>query len=128
MVLIELISQQHSDEIQMLELFNELTSVVKRIKFFDHHRDLQKMMCFYLLVRNSPHAESYYKDYINSAKSKTEADTVVLLYRCIKSSGAERASSLNELVRSKSSAVPILLLSQPETILELSEDWLTSFK
>lgn len=128
MVLVELLSQQYNDELKIMQLFEELTNVIKRIRFFEHHKDLQKLVCFYLLVRKSPFAEQCYREYLSGAKSKNEGDIIMLLHRCMNSSGSERTANINELVKSKSAAVPIFLVSQPEAILELPEDCLVSFK
>lgn len=53
---------------------------------------------------------------------------VSLLYQSLHSTGQDRVSSITELVKTKSAAGPLLLMSEPLCILQLPNDCLSSFK
>lgn len=53
-VYLELVSTNFDGEEVIVELLFELTSAIKKLKFFEQHKSLYKVTCLYLLLRGSP--------------------------------------------------------------------------
>jgi hypothetical protein len=69
------------------------------------------MMCFYLIIRKSPNAEKYFKEYQTMVRNSSETDMIVTLHRCMNSDGQDRLACVVELIKMKSAAVPIYLMT-----------------